>query len=120
MGNPSVGTIYALVDPRTKGIRYIGLAKSPEQRLKSHPFSIGRRKQEWLLELQNLRLKPRVIALQQNATAKDEREWIMLLWEMGADLTNGAYLHRARKTTDRTASKTITVAKARAPRVRRS
>jgi hypothetical protein len=60
--------IYALIDPRTWQIRYVGKTKDIDSRLKSHLCGIhsartGQRKNDWLKELDRNGLKPVIIPI---------------------------------------------------------
>lgn len=76
-------TIYALVDPRTSQIRYVGQTQNhPEIRLDGHLHKPddNRAKQAWFDELRRLSLKPLVVVLEYAANLFEalelEREWI--------------------------------------------
>lgn len=55
--------IYALSDPRTNQIRYIGQSVNPNRRLKQHIKSSGGKVGKWINELKELLLVPSVIIL---------------------------------------------------------
>jgi hypothetical protein len=90
-------TIYALVDPRTDQVRYIGQTVQPlEYRLWSHLHVAARRKVDtpkvrWLQELQAAGLKPSIIALEV-VTHQDRKQaegkWIQHFSD--GSLTNSA------------------------------
>lgn len=67
--------IYALVDPRTKEIRYIGKTINPSQRLIKHTtpwyYNDGTHKGNWIKQLIRLGLKPEMTILK----TVSESEW---------------------------------------------
>lgn len=76
-------TIYALVDPRTNQIRYVGQTQNhPEIRLAGHieKDDGNKAKRDWIGDLQRLGVKPVVVALEYAATLDDalviEHFWI--------------------------------------------
>lgn len=88
--------IYALHDPRTGDVRYVGQTKDPEARLKAHvrdalegdPKHVYR----WIRQVLVHGLEPqmRVLAVVPRSHADEaEIQWIADLRERGADLTNG-------------------------------
>ncbi len=93
-------TIYALVDPRTSQIRYIGQTQNhPEIRLDGHLHKKdeNREKREWLDALKRLSLKPFVVILDyassQNDALELEREWIKLGIKAEWPLLNSSNTH---------------------------
>lgn len=88
-------TIYALVDPRTNQICYVGQTQNhPTVRLEGHlqKRDDNQRKTSWLSELRGLSMKPLVVVLGYAASLdealKDEREWIRRGTYAGWPLTN--------------------------------
>jgi len=84
--------IYALVDPRTNAVRYVGKADNLTTRAIAHVNDrANTRKARWIQSLVTAGLRPRVVTLQ---TVEDvawqaaERRWIALLRKAGCDLTN--------------------------------
>lgn len=56
--------IYALADPASLDVRYVGLAKSPVERFKFHIMEIGAHgKGDWILELRSRGEQPVLIPL---------------------------------------------------------
>ena len=103
-------TIYALVDPRTSQIRYIGQTQNhPEVRLMGHleKDDGNKRKRAWLDELRRFGEKPVVVALEY-APSIDEALEIERLWIrrgnacgwplLNHDTSNYAERYRASKT----------------------
>jgi hypothetical protein len=91
-------SIYALIDPRTDEVRYIGKAKDPARRLRDHlqPSQISRHrshKNSWLKGLLAAGHEPQLLILDSEITAEDvdnaERLWISLYRVWDATLTNG-------------------------------
>lgn len=90
-------TIYALVDPRTRQIRYIGqTSRHPTVRSEDHwsnEDEHNKRKRDWIQELKLLNAKPSVVALQYvnsaNEANKSERYWITLGLRYNWPLVNG-------------------------------
>jgi hypothetical protein len=90
--------IYALVDPITKAIRYIGKSVSGANRYKEH-LKLSALKKEahthkarWILKLLSHDLKPEFSILHEAATKEElgelEKYYISLHKSLGADLTN--------------------------------
>lgn len=86
--------IYALQDPITEQIRYIGKSKNPRHRLQNHltPGNLKKRKHSsrWLCGLKKKGLVPNVIELEKIETGWEEAEkfWIEYFKFLGCDLTN--------------------------------
>lgn len=87
-------SIYALLDPRTKEIRYIGKANRPEHRLLTHIWESHKsnsRKNVWLRELKGLCLQPILQVLETikfSQWEERERFWIAEKRKEGLDLFN--------------------------------
>lgn len=88
-------TIYALADPRTCEIRYIGQTqKHPSVRLQGHlkKEDGNKRKWAWLNELNALGIEPNVVVLEYADTLRNalagERFWIEKGRKMGWPLLN--------------------------------
>ena len=86
-------SIYALIDPRDNGVRYVGLTEYPDERLKQHIQRDGNiPKRQWITELSQLGLSPlmQTIEIVQTLSAAFEREghWIHHYIHAGAKLVN--------------------------------
>lgn len=91
-------TIYALVDPETKVVRYVGYTHhSVDERLKYHDWDARRKgphgqtkKAKWLSGLKRRLLKPEVAILQvgQGDWAAAEQFWIASFENAGTELLN--------------------------------
>jgi len=104
MLNPETTFIYALIDPRTDKIRYVGKSNNPQKRLCSHlSKTIDTPKGRWITELKELSLQP-IMEILEEVAADDwsdkEKQWIRKLTTEGCNLTNrnpggqGPYCHR--------------------------
>lgn len=87
--------IYALVDPRTGIIRYVGKTTNPSFRLEGHLRDRRRcERVKWLRELKHANLEPVMVILEVvHAPVRwQDREvfWIAMGRELGWDLTNVA------------------------------
>lgn len=84
--------IYALCEPDTKTIRYVGKAKSVSKRMTAHRNEKrGTRKCRWLASLAQRGVVPTLIVLenvQSQSWQKAERKWIARCRLAGYDLTN--------------------------------
>lgn len=84
--------IYALCDPESMTVRYIGKAKNLEHRLKAHMNDKDdTRKARWIRSLRERNLAPVVIVLEiidEQKWQEAERRWIALYRNTGLDLTN--------------------------------
>lgn len=88
-------SIYALVDPRTEEVRYIGYTGNLKNRYTTHCSLKDKgnpEKQAWVDELKALKLKPQLIVLEETPEKADallcEKSWIQAYLEQGAILTN--------------------------------
>jgi hypothetical protein len=86
-------SIYALIDPRDNGVRYVGLTEYPDERLKQHIQGDGNiPKRQWISELSQLGLSPHMHTIEtvQTLSAAFEREgyWIRHYIHAGAKLVN--------------------------------
>lgn len=87
-------TIYMLIDPRDEEIRYIGwTSRTLERRLYEHVHIVshGRLKKEWVRQLLQCGLEPRIQVIQQvpaQSWAAAKIYWIGFFRKMGCPLTN--------------------------------
>lgn len=86
--------VYALSDPRTKEIRYVGMAKNAYRRyaqhlLEPHP---NKDKDAWMEELKEAGTAPILAILEsgidESAVREREKYWIQYYLSQGASLTN--------------------------------
>lgn len=87
--------IYALLDPRTAAVRYVGKSVNPRRRLQSHCSAKAVAKQThtacWLRSLLDVGLSPSLVIIdggRGNGHAAAERAWIAEYRRRGAHLTN--------------------------------
>jgi hypothetical protein len=88
--------IYALADPITLRVRYIGKSNNPRTRLLTHVSESLRgrsneKKSQWIRGLLSKGLSPQLFILAQvpiNLWEEHEREWIRRFQKGGADITN--------------------------------
>lgn len=86
--------IYALIDPRTNEIRYIGKALNTRKRYNSHicgSKSNKTHKDKWINNLLSCEKKPILEVLEtcnEENCAEKEQYWIKYYREQGCDLTN--------------------------------
>ncbi len=87
-----IAFIYALCDPDTGDIRYVGKAKNPKVRLKTHCNEHGNtRKCRWVAKLAREGKKPLLDILEQvdeSVWEQAECNWIAYCRETGIDLLN--------------------------------
>ena len=86
-------SIYALIDPRSDEIRYIGKSVDPDMRYQQHlnESAVNNGKIAWIEELQNEGHKPLLEILElttENEWAERERWWIKRGLEFGWNLLN--------------------------------
>jgi excisionase family DNA binding protein len=91
-------SVYALSDPRTDEIRYVGIAQDIYQRYAQHLSQIpssNEKKEAWISELRAAGIVPRLIVFEANVskTIIYEREayWIQYYLARGEKLTNIIY-----------------------------
>jgi len=84
--------IYALIDPRSGKIRYVGCTWSPSKRLKEHLKSASDNgyKQRWIRTLMRSKLIPKMEILEVGIgdCSDAERAWILGLRQSGERLVN--------------------------------
>lgn len=84
--------IYALIDPITHKIRYVGKTKNIKNRLKEHINYVNYQKShknDWIKSLLKKDLIPLIVVLEKCKDWQDsERFWIKLCRGIGCDLTN--------------------------------
>lgn len=90
-------TVYALTDPRTGAVRYVGISVDVQNRLRHHVYRCthphgNSALQKWLSELGALNLTPKAIILDEHVAERywepAEKHWIAELAEAGCALTN--------------------------------
>lgn len=91
--------VYALIDPRTNEVRYIGCTKSLARRFAIH-LATGKSPSpsasasEWIAELLAANLQPKLEVLEHFSTERHgvafeaEKQWILHYLELGAPLLN--------------------------------
>lgn len=88
--------VYALVDPRTEEIRYIGCSRSVKERTRAHlnGFSGSRTVGAWKNELKKLNLQPLIFLVEMTTDSERvsaETRWIQACLTQGANLLNVIY-----------------------------
>lgn len=91
--SPKTTFIYALIDPNTQQIRYIGKSNNPQKRLEQHfKEKVHTYKTMWLKSLEGKGQTPEILILEEVLVSQwQEREihWIAFYREQGLDLANG-------------------------------
>ena len=86
--------IYGLVDPLYGGLRYVGKANDPDQRLVQHISTRDEypsHKNHWIQSLVSKGVRPQIILLERvpmHRWQTSEKEWIQKAREYGFNLTN--------------------------------
>jgi hypothetical protein len=107
-------TIYALIDPRTDAIRYIGKSANPDVRYASHCTASSplRAVRAWITELAKRKLRPRLRLLEVvPAASADATEARWIARESGPGLLNrrGGSTGRPLKAAEERASHRVTI-----------
>src|SRR5258706_11231564 len=96
--------VYVLVDPRTDGIRYVGITNEPKSRFTQHLSGTSQYngyKIEWIQELKEQGLRPemRIIeTVDSKEEAKElERYWIEYYLNQDIQLTNAEHVPTIRR-----------------------
>ena len=86
--------VYALIDPRDRTIRYIGMSRQPKLRLIEHRhFKQHRQRHDWIAELQQQQLEPIIHIIEEVHDTRRyaytrETYWIHQYAAQGAPLLN--------------------------------
>ncbi len=92
--NPETTFIYALIDPNTQQIRYVGKSDNPRRRMQDHMDDKRKtHRASWLKSLRDKGQKPILMILEEvlfDIWQERERYWIAYYREQGIDLTNMA------------------------------
>lgn len=84
--------IYALCEPDTGSVRYVGKAEDTRRRLRNHlNDKATTRKAHWVRSLQQVGQEPKLVILEEATTSnwqEAERYWIQHYRALGCDLTN--------------------------------
>jgi hypothetical protein len=85
--------IYALLDPTSREVRYVGWAFNPRQRLNAHcsrADNTRSHKSHWIRQIKTRGLRPSVIILESGtgSWAEAERKWIAFYRDSGVRLLN--------------------------------
>lgn len=86
--------IYALLDPRDRQVRYVGMTKNPKERLSRHVREArrkgGTKRLSWVRSLVAAGCTPEMVELERTGDWHEaEQFWIAYLRSVGADLVNG-------------------------------
>ena len=87
--------IYALRDPNTKEIKYIGKTNNPRTRLSGHKMAgVNQRLSDWIRSLQEQGQQP-VMQILEECPRKNHRKaelsWLFLFLDCGFELFNAVY-----------------------------
>jgi hypothetical protein len=92
MSAASLSSIYALLDPRTTTVRYVGVARHPRRRLWRHIDDARKggatHCNRWVAGLLHHGVEPQMIILESDVPREREVFWISHYRAQGADLTN--------------------------------
>lgn len=97
-------SVYALCDPRTGDVRYVGQATDVYKRYAFHLlYSPDGPRKAWLEELKQIGRLPVLVVLESNISGEQiferEKYWILYYHGCGFDLTNIAVLKNPKKNT---------------------
>lgn len=88
-------SVYALSDPRTNEVRYVGMTHNVNQRYAQHICRIDKSnqtKQAWIDALKTQHLHPVLTVieegLEKSIALVREKYWLQVYLEQGADITN--------------------------------
>jgi len=100
--------VYALADPRSDSIYYVGRSNNPDRRLRDHlkggEHETNPDKDAWIAELRDAEMKPQLVIVEDvadpQAVLEREARWILELLRRGEPLTNWqAYFNYLTKAT---------------------
>lgn len=85
--------VYCLVDPRDETVRYVGCAKWPKDRLRTHyaNYNSNKAMKPWIAELRQLGIKPTMVLLERCYNGrgwKKEALWWERFKDVGEPLLN--------------------------------
>lgn len=87
-------TIYKLVDPRDKTIRYVGMTTNPELRLGQHIYTKqgNTKKDAWIKDLRENGYKPQMETIEETTDEKEARRieagWCAWYFREGQPILN--------------------------------
>jgi predicted GIY-YIG superfamily endonuclease len=80
-------TVYALIDPRSRKVRYVGCSHDIQKRLKQHCTNPAYRLYKWIRELASYGMVPKLKKLEEFSSKheayKQERYWINVYEKRG-------------------------------------
>ncbi len=87
-------SVYALRDPLSGLVGYVGISSAPRRRLTAHlkPSRYNLQRNDWILDLQRRGLKPALDILRKGLPLEEAQNveacWIHRYWACGMPLTN--------------------------------